>query len=231
MKNQLIVKELEENEKSHQSKARISAKLASTMAIIGLLTMYSGSAVMANAAQINASVASAPIVRTASTVASKSVVASVKKVAVKYKNGKFTGKAVGFQPGTVVSVTISKGKITKIKLIATKDTPEKYKTAYGPVIKRIIKAQKTEVAVVSGATYSSNGMKSAVANALLKAKIKTPAKTAVITPAKIAVKAPVKAPVKALVKAPVIAPVKAPVIAPVKAPVKTPVAVVSGATK
>ena len=224
MKNQLIIKELEENEKLHQSKARISAKLASTMAIIGLLSMYTGSAVVANAAEMNANAAvvSTPIVRVASTVAAKSVVASVKKV-TKYKNGKFTGKGVGFQPGTVVSVTISKGKITKIKLIATKDTPAKYKTAYGPVIKRIIKAQKTTVAVVSGATYSSNGMKSAVADALLKAKIKTPAKTAV--------KASVIAPAKTAVKASVIAPAKTAVKAPVKTPVKTPVAVVSGATK
>ena len=92
------------------------------------------------------------------------------KTTKKYNNGTYKGTGVGFQPGTVVSVTVKNDKITSVRLVSTNDTPAKYKTAYGPVISRIIAGQKTSVSTVSGATYSSQGMMHAVANALSKAK-------------------------------------------------------------
>ncbi|NRT73931.1 uncharacterized protein with FMN-binding domain [Clostridium beijerinckii] len=65
---------------------------------------------------------------------------------------------------------MSNGKISSIQSISNEDTPKFYQRAEGTIIKSIISKQSTSVDTVSGATYSSKGIMSAVTNALNKAK-------------------------------------------------------------
>jgi len=88
-----------------------------------------------------------------------------------YRDGTYTGSGTGFKGGTTkVSVTVANGKITGIETLSNGDTPQYYKRASGTVTSNIISKQSTSVDTVSGATYSSKGIMSAVANALSKAK-------------------------------------------------------------
>jgi len=89
----------------------------------------------------------------------------------KYKDGTYTGSGQGFKGGTTkVSVTVANGKIINVETLSNGDTPEYYRRASGTVISNIISKQSTSVDTVSGATYSSKGIMSAVANALSQAK-------------------------------------------------------------
>ena len=66
-----------------------------------------------------------------------------------------------------VSVTVSAGEIAGIEVIDHVETPRYFASA-AEVIGSIISAQSTEVDTVTGATISSDGIKEAVANALLE---------------------------------------------------------------
>ena len=87
-----------------------------------------------------------------------------------YKNGHFTGTGQGFGGSIKVKVTIKKGKITEIEVVkARKETPKYLKKAK-KLISSVIKKQSIDgVDAISGATFSSNGIKDAIANALKKA--------------------------------------------------------------
>lgn len=88
-----------------------------------------------------------------------------------YKDGTYEGSAKGFKDGiTNVSVVIKNGKIEDVQIVSHGDDAPFVEKSM-PVIAEIIKTQSTDVDVVSGATYSSVGIKDAVAAALDKAKI------------------------------------------------------------
>jgi uncharacterized protein with FMN-binding domain len=88
-----------------------------------------------------------------------------------YKDGTYQGSGTGFKNGTTtVSVVIEGGKITSIKTVSTRDDAPFYNKAFNTVVQKIINTQSSSVDAVSGATYSSKGIMSAVANALTKAK-------------------------------------------------------------
>ncbi|EKQ56554.1 MULTISPECIES: 4Fe-4S binding protein [unclassified Clostridium] len=88
-----------------------------------------------------------------------------------YKDGTYTGTGTGYRGGTTkVSVTIANGKITNIETISNEDTPKFYQRVEGTITKSIISKQSTSVDTVSGATFSSKGIISAVASALSQAK-------------------------------------------------------------
>lgn len=85
----------------------------------------------------------------------------------KYVDGKYQGSGTGFQNAvTTISVTISGGIISNISVISQGDTPKYFTKAYSTVSAQIISAQSASVDAVSGATYSSHGIMSAVQNAL-----------------------------------------------------------------
>ncbi|OOM82226.1 putative electron transport protein YccM [Clostridium puniceum] len=91
--------------------------------------------------------------------------------AAEYKDGTYTGSGIGFKGRTTkVSVTIADGKIIKIETLSYGDDRQYYEKAGDGVTKSIISKQSTLVDTVSGATYSSKGIMSAVANALNQAK-------------------------------------------------------------
>lgn len=88
-----------------------------------------------------------------------------------YKDGTYSGVANGYRPGLTVSVTIKGDKIVKITIGSNNEESGYKEEPFSVIPKRIIDAQSTDVKVVSGATYSSEGIKNAVADALIKASV------------------------------------------------------------
>ena len=84
------------------------------------------------------------------------------------KDGVYNGSASGYGGEIRVKVTVSNGKISDIKVESHSETPEYYDRCSG-IIPNIISSQSTNVDGVSGATFTSNGIKAAVADALKSA--------------------------------------------------------------
>lgn len=82
-----------------------------------------------------------------------------------YTDGVYTGIGTGFRGETEVSVTVSGGRITDIGIVSYLDDAQYFERA-SAVIDEIIGAQSVDVDTVSGATFSSNGILEAVADAL-----------------------------------------------------------------
>lgn len=80
-------------------------------------------------------------------------------------DGVYKGSATGFSGPVTVAVTIMDKKITSIDILSSTDDEAFFNRAKA-VIDRIIASQSFDVDVVSGATYSSNGIIGAVKNAL-----------------------------------------------------------------
>ncbi len=99
-----------------------------------------------------------------------------------YKDGVYTGSGKGFRGTTKVQVTIKDGQIADVKILSYEDDKSFFERARA-VAQRIVKAQSTDVDGVSGATFSSNSIKSATANALHKAVVKEDAEAVSTTAA------------------------------------------------
>ena len=80
-------------------------------------------------------------------------------------DGVYKGSATGYRGAVTVAVTILDKKIVSIDILSASDDEAFFNRAKG-VIDRIISSQSLDVDVVSGATYSSNGIIGAVKNAL-----------------------------------------------------------------
>ena len=110
-----------------------------------------------------------------------------------YKDGTYQGSGTGFGGTITVQVTVAGGQITSIDILSAAGETGSYLASARGVINRIIAAQSPNVDAVSGATYSSNGIISAVQNALSQAAndgtgteetpSETPSPTPEITPA------------------------------------------------
>ena len=89
-----------------------------------------------------------------------------KKGAIDVKDGTYKGSANGYGGKVTVNVAVSKKTMTAIDIVsAPGETDSFFQRAKG-VIDEMLTAQSTDVDVVSGATYSSNGIIGAVKNAL-----------------------------------------------------------------
>ncbi|MDO4849894.1 MAG: FMN-binding protein [Coriobacteriia bacterium] len=86
-----------------------------------------------------------------------------------YADGVFTGEGEGFNDTIRVSVTIQGGKIAAIDLLEQSDTADYFFRAWPSIPNAMVASQSSKVDAVSGATYSSNGIISAVQSALRKA--------------------------------------------------------------
>ena len=84
----------------------------------------------------------------------------------KYKDGTYYGTGSGYRGEIKVKVIVAKGSITSITIESYKDDDQFFNKAKNTIINNIITTQSTDVATVSGATYSSKGIISAVINAL-----------------------------------------------------------------
>ena len=83
-----------------------------------------------------------------------------------YADGAYTGAGQGFRSAVDVRVTVENGYITDVLVTSYQDDDEFFSKAKVAMVDGIISAQGVDVATVSGATYSSQGILEAVANAL-----------------------------------------------------------------
>lgn len=84
----------------------------------------------------------------------------------KVPDGVYEGSAEGFEGSIKVKVTVAQGKITKVEVTEQHDTPEVAGAAIQGIPGRIVEQQDWRVDVVSGATYTSQGIMNAVKNAM-----------------------------------------------------------------
>ena len=82
------------------------------------------------------------------------------------EDGTYEGSGTGFRGATTVSVTVENGEITDISILSYQDDERYFERAYETVIDEIFTNQDVNVDAVSGATYSSNSIMAAVADAL-----------------------------------------------------------------
>lgn len=82
------------------------------------------------------------------------------------EDGTYQGEGQGFRGTTRVSVTVENGKISDITIVSYEDDEPFFARAEDTIISEILDAQSLNVSCVSGATFSSNGILEAVANAL-----------------------------------------------------------------
>lgn len=86
--------------------------------------------------------------------------------AVSYADGTYTGSGDGFGGTVSVEVTVSGGKITAIDVVNAANEDAAYLDKAKGIIDSMISANSPEVDTISGATFSSTGIKTAVQQAL-----------------------------------------------------------------
>ena len=86
-----------------------------------------------------------------------------------YKDGIYTGEADGFGGTIQVEVKIEKSKIAEINVISAEKEDGAYLSMAKDIIPKIIDAQSADIDTISGATFSSTGIKNASEQALEKA--------------------------------------------------------------
>lgn len=91
------------------------------------------------------------------------------EITYQYKNGTFSGSGEGFGGTITVNVTIETDKIINISVVSASDDEPYWSEGKG-IISRILSAQSTNVDTVSGATFSSGGIRDAVKAALSSAE-------------------------------------------------------------
>ncbi|MCJ8342021.1 MAG: FMN-binding protein [Cetobacterium sp.] len=78
------------------------------------------------------------------------------------------GVGYGYKDDIKVAVEMDGDKIKDIKVLANQDTPKISEPAIEELTKKIIETQSVEVEDIAGATYTSEGFKEAVQDALSK---------------------------------------------------------------
>lgn len=86
-----------------------------------------------------------------------------------YKNGTYTGEADGFGGTIEVEVRIEKHKVAEVNIVSADGEDGSYLSMAEDIIPKIVEAQSTDVDTISGATFSSTGIKNAAKEALEKA--------------------------------------------------------------
>jgi uncharacterized protein with FMN-binding domain/NAD-dependent dihydropyrimidine dehydrogenase PreA subunit len=84
-------------------------------------------------------------------------------------DGVYTGTGTGYRGDMTVQVTVENEVITAVQIVSSSDDSKWLNRAYSTVASEIISTQTADVDTVSGATYSSMGIKEAVADALVSA--------------------------------------------------------------
>lgn len=81
-------------------------------------------------------------------------------------DGTYEGTGSGFKGTTTVSVTVENGYIKNIETVSTGDDMPYYNRAFNSIAEQIISTQNVSVDAMTGATFSSNGIMEAVADAV-----------------------------------------------------------------
>lgn len=87
-----------------------------------------------------------------------------------YNDGEYEGSAQGFGGLITVKVTINRGIITDIVIVSAEKEDRAYLEAASVIVNEILDKQTDQVDTVSGATFSSTGIRNAVTEALDTAK-------------------------------------------------------------
>lgn len=87
-----------------------------------------------------------------------------------YQEGIYEGTAEGHIGAIKVQIVTDQYEIKEIKILEQQETPVIADIVYEKIPKSIIKANSSEVDVVAGATYTSNGLIKAIQDGLEKAK-------------------------------------------------------------
>ena len=87
-----------------------------------------------------------------------------------WKDGTNEGEGQGFGGKVVVEVTIENGEITCIEVKEAQKEDSAYLEMAKDIIEDIVDAQSADVDTISGATFSSTGIREAVIQALEKAE-------------------------------------------------------------
>lgn len=82
------------------------------------------------------------------------------------KDGIYEGQGQGFRGKMTVEVVVSQDKIEKISILSHEESPGWYEEVFATLPKEMIKEQRVEVDSITGATFTSQGLKDAVENAL-----------------------------------------------------------------
>ena len=86
-----------------------------------------------------------------------------------YPDGRWEGGAKGFGGMITVLVTVENGTISEIEITSADGEDKAYLSMAEDIIPTIIEAQSADVDTISGATFSSTGIKEAVTQALEEA--------------------------------------------------------------
>ena len=86
-----------------------------------------------------------------------------------FEDGSYEGAGIGFGGEIRVEVVVEDGEITEISLLEAKWEDVAYLTTAESILDDILKAQSADVDTISGATFSSTGIRDAVSDALEQA--------------------------------------------------------------
>ena len=136
-------------------------RLVSMLAIVGVLLGYNS--------VLDARAKEDEIARLSAQVAGNEQSDSENGGSTNYKDGTYTGEADGFGGTIQVEVKIEKSKIAEINVISAEKEDGAYLSMAKDIIPKIIDAQSADIDTISGATFSSTGIKNASEQALEKA--------------------------------------------------------------
>lgn len=136
-------------------------RLVSILAIVGVLLGYNS--------VLDARAKENEIARLSAQIAGNGQSDSKNGGSTNYKDGTYTGEADGFGGTIQVEVKIEKNKIAEINVVSAEKEDGAYLSMAKDIIPKIIDAQSADVDTISGATFSSTGIKNASEQALEKA--------------------------------------------------------------
>ena len=87
-----------------------------------------------------------------------------------YLDGTYEGEAEGFGGMITVQVTVENGQMTDLSILSADGEDSAYLSNAKDIIPKILEAQSADVDTISGATFSSTGIKNATAETLEKAE-------------------------------------------------------------
>ncbi len=85
-------------------------------------------------------------------------------------DGTFIGEGQGFGGIIEVEIEVEGGQITEVRIVSARDEDGAYLTMAQEITEDIVQAQSADVDTISGATFSSGGIREAAAQAIEKAE-------------------------------------------------------------
>ena len=89
---------------------------------------------------------------------------------IRYQDGIYEGEGIGFGGAISVEVTVISGKIEEIRIVSAEKEDGAYLSMAEKIIPDMLEKQSADVDTISGATFSSTGIREAVSQALEKAR-------------------------------------------------------------